>query len=1557
MISINCNPLVITTQRNINHSNNYINEAIQRLSTGLRINKPKDDPAGYVTASRLNSEIRGLAVCQNNVEEGINFAQTAYDSLTQMNNIMERIKNLALQGSSDALDTEQKQAIQRETDELLTELFRLKDKTTFNKINVFGTDKTGSISSGSSSAGKTITHMQGANSSLSSSIKITNGTIKVGSGAVIDATGKTLGQIVNEINAQKISGVTASIKDGKFTISSEKGIQTISVSGDFARVTELGNYTVSPATQGTENKMLSKTQGSNDSLTGTETIVGGSIKIGSAAAINTKGKTLNQIVTEINNQAVPFVTASIENGKFTISTPEGTAITAGGDFARVTGLAEYTVAEAQSVTTTTCNYTGLNSSLTGNETIVSGSVQIGTAAVINTKGKTLNQIVTEINAQGIAGVTASIKDGKFTITTADGSTPVINATGDFARVTRLADYVVNEGSFSAGTLIGSVDTRVLTGSAFSGQRNGSITFSDGTVVNISSTDSLNTIITKFNNAGLNASINSNGQISITNSSSDDLYVEFDDSGVSKFYGLTTHNTKICEQDAIEAGYTIIKTAADLDNIRNNLSGKYMLFADIDLSAYDNWDPIGSVTDGQAHSFSGTLDGNGYTIKNLTISKSDGYVGLFGTSQGAVFENVIIENADIKGGYYVGAITGQATNCTITNSSVSGTISGVNYVGGLIGQTNSGSITIENSHFSGTVSNTGSDTGGLIGALGYASATITNCYVTGSIDATSSAAGLVGSFYRTLDIQNCYVDANTLTDKAICGSGSGLTISNTNFNSDKSSMDGRENEYDNVKGLTTAQMADAANYNNWDTSLWDFSGSGTPVLKDSQKINHLISYAEGGIDANIKYEAVLTGTVNTKELSGGAFYGQQDGTMIFSDGTEINISANDTLNSFITKLNNAGLNASVNNNGNIEINALVDDFYIKSDTSGVAKFYGLLQDATTENTKFTITVDKISEADAISQGYTIIKSAYDLNNIRNNLSGKYILMSDIDLASIDNWQAIGDSNSKFSGVFNGNGYVIKNLTIDNSANSGNGLFGYTNNAEIKNVGLENVNIKGNSSNGAVAADADATKIENIYVTGTINGTSVLNGAICGTMDSGSSITNSYASADVIGGTNTGGLTGRNDGTISASSFTGNITANGSYIGGIAGSNYGTISNAYVSGTITNISNGSATYTGGIAGSNYNSCVIQNSYMDAEISALYFGGVVGYSSKGTVSNVVWNTTKSKTSVQYTGNSTNTNCNGVMDSEIKNAQNYDGWDTNIWEIQDGTMPSLKDSNLQSIAYDGLYSGTSTVTDELKTFHTLTGSIDTSLFTGEAFYGQKTGTMTFSDGSSISVSASDSLNQILNKLNIAGLVAQLTDDNKIKILTLDSAALSVTSDDSGFADFYGLTLSGKTYTGSITNTTETIDSDEDAPPFNEASLITTGVSNLRIQVSACSADYAAVFIDTTFLFDRFSLDLSDADSAAQCADQIDILSKAATKKISEIGIYLTRLNSIAENNIIKAENLSSAYSAVTDADIAQETQKYVKNQIISQTAAALLAQIEATRSQNIIQMISALG
>ena len=146
--------------------------------------------------------------------------------------------------------------------------------------------------------------------------------------------------------------------------------------------------------------------------------------------------------------------------------------------------------------------------------------------------------------------------------------------------------------------------------------------------------------------------------------------------------------------------------------------------------------------------------------------------------------------------------------------------------------------------------------------------------------------------------------------------------------------------------------------------------------------------------------------------------------------------------------------------------------------------------------FIQAVRPLTEDEAIAQGYTIITTADELQAMQYDLSGKYILMNDIDLSGYE-WTPVGNNDmGPFKGVFNGNGKVVKNLSINRPSEKTQGFFGYASNAIIKNVGLENVDISCKEDSAGLLACANSVysnaSITNCYVTGKLKGFASVSG---------------------------------------------------------------------------------------------------------------------------------------------------------------------------------------------------------------------------------------------------------------------------------------------------------------------------------------------------------------------------------------------------------------------------------------------------------------------------------
>jgi flagellin len=129
---INTNQSALNAQRQLSSTTSSLSRSFERLSSGLRINSAKDDAAGLSISTRFTSQIRGLNQAVRNSNDGISMAQTAEGALNETTNILQRIRELAVQSANDTNNDADRASIQAEVDQLISELDRIADTTTFN---------------------------------------------------------------------------------------------------------------------------------------------------------------------------------------------------------------------------------------------------------------------------------------------------------------------------------------------------------------------------------------------------------------------------------------------------------------------------------------------------------------------------------------------------------------------------------------------------------------------------------------------------------------------------------------------------------------------------------------------------------------------------------------------------------------------------------------------------------------------------------------------------------------------------------------------------------------------------------------------------------------------------------------------------------------------------------------------------------------------------------------------------------------------------------------------------------------------------------------------------------------------------------------------------------------------------------------------------------------------------------------------------------------------------------------------------------------------------------
>ena len=135
-LTINTNIMSLNAQRNLTTSQNKLSSAIERLSSGNRINSAKDDAAGMAISTRMTTQINGLTQAQRNANDGISLAQTTESALDEVTNNLQRIRELAVQSTNASNSSSDRAALDAEVQQRLSEVTRIATQTNFNGMKV-----------------------------------------------------------------------------------------------------------------------------------------------------------------------------------------------------------------------------------------------------------------------------------------------------------------------------------------------------------------------------------------------------------------------------------------------------------------------------------------------------------------------------------------------------------------------------------------------------------------------------------------------------------------------------------------------------------------------------------------------------------------------------------------------------------------------------------------------------------------------------------------------------------------------------------------------------------------------------------------------------------------------------------------------------------------------------------------------------------------------------------------------------------------------------------------------------------------------------------------------------------------------------------------------------------------------------------------------------------------------------------------------------------------------------------------------------------------------------
>lgn len=391
---INTNVMSLNAQRNLSTSGGSLATALQRLSSGLRINSAKDDAAGLAISERLTTQIRGLNQAARNASDGISMSQTAEGGLSTVGDLLQRMRELAVQAANSTNSASDRQSLQREVSQLQQEVARISTTTNFNGQKLLDGSLTGAQFQVGANAAQTIQ-------------------ISIGSVKGTDIGNFRLRTTGDNANATALAADRAASPNSVLTT------EVLTISGNGTSVT------VTPGAAGESAKALADRVNSAVSATGQSTGVtafaqtkatvsgmsAGTVAFNlygqntSAVAISATvtGSDVSALATAINAQSASTgITASSNGATLTLTSAEGYDV----------GIENYT------------NTGGGTASLQGYNPFTdatSGSAVALTAATATTDSSTVGGMI-QFNGSSGYTVTSAVAGALFSATTANAST-------------------------------------------------------------------------------------------------------------------------------------------------------------------------------------------------------------------------------------------------------------------------------------------------------------------------------------------------------------------------------------------------------------------------------------------------------------------------------------------------------------------------------------------------------------------------------------------------------------------------------------------------------------------------------------------------------------------------------------------------------------------------------------------------------------------------------------------------------------------------------------------------------------------------------------------------------------------------------------------------------------------------------------------------------------------------------------------------------------------------------------------------------------------------------
>lgn len=374
-LTINTNVASLNAQRNLGATQSNLARSMQRLSSGLRINSAKDDAAGLAISDRMTSQIRGLNQAVRNANDGISLAQTAEGAMQESTNILQRMRELAVQSANASNSAADRSALQSEVNQLQSEMNRIANTTTFNGLKILdGTFSAQKFQVGAN-ANQTISVTIGSMSADDlgrASTTVTNTTANQGSGSAV-AAGTSLptnnsiaSQTLTIAGSEGTDTVDVAIGDSAYNVATKINATTSSTGVEATAYNEVSISAV--GSDGTVQMTLGS-GGSTATISASVTtsdlsnLVDAINKVSGTTGISAEmdGSNVKMIQSEGKDIDIADMTHSGTTATLTVTSLDGdtTDLTSGTtDSTTVAGRVEFSSAESFSVRSSVANSAG-----------------------------------------------------------------------------------------------------------------------------------------------------------------------------------------------------------------------------------------------------------------------------------------------------------------------------------------------------------------------------------------------------------------------------------------------------------------------------------------------------------------------------------------------------------------------------------------------------------------------------------------------------------------------------------------------------------------------------------------------------------------------------------------------------------------------------------------------------------------------------------------------------------------------------------------------------------------------------------------------------------------------------------------------------------------------------------------------------------------------------------------------------------------------------------------------------------------------------------------------